>query len=848
MLATRWRRRSADMLSAVPFVWLPDQRVDHAAGFATLRGAPSRRQDEGTNRWVLVRGRFSAPTGEAELRLLVDGRYRAWLNGRQLGRGPVRSSPRFARFDRYSLQLPEDHGLLALLVHVPGIDLAWYETVKGAWQPVFGDGAVYAELSVAGRIVEIDWKILESEAWTRDTPRSGWGQDFIEQFDARRLDPEWMAPDFDDGGWPLARAMISLGGEAEVARGFGRVEPFPSLLPSGLPAPVEEVKRPSRLLYARRVEPRPDLPLDSRLYREVWGADASDRIDDPDALLSDVAYATVKTLAGSDTGLMFEFDPYHAGYPFVELDAKGGEVVEIAVAEAVPGELGRGEIGDGLRLEGHLGVSHLFHYTARPGRQRFEKFNWTAVRAMQIVVRDAPDGIGVRVGSVATHYDAHPEGEFECSDPLLTRLWQVGRHTVLQCMHDAWVDCPGREARQWVGDGVVAFDVAALAFGPSIYPLHRQFLHQAAESQRPDGLVRMFAPGDIAADALAIPDFTLLWILSLERYHRQTADLETVDRLLPAVERALHWFERHSGKEGLLCDVPEWHFIEWAHIGRDGASAAINALHIGALKATAALADASGRPRLAASCLERAEQVTAAIGESHWDDRRGLYVDSVDPRTGTQAPRASQHANALLLLFDAMPRDRISSVVSAITDVSRLKLTAAPPIVPTGVLFDPERDIVRANSFYSHFVYDGLARGGRFDWVVEHIRMSYGPMLATDTTTLWESFSPNASLCHGFSATPVYQLSKNLLGVEPLDPGYRRFRLAPQCADLEWARGIIPTPAGPISVGWNARDGQLEANVTYPQECELELPDEWAGRLIFDKPAEGARVLRFTVP
>ena len=68
-------------------------------------------------------------------------------------------------------------------------------------------------------------------------------------------------------------------------------------------------------------------------------------------------------------------------------------------------------------------------------------------------------------------------------------------------MHDGWEDCPSREQRQWLGDATVEFLVGQAAFGPSVNALNRQFLHHAAESQRPDGLTQMFAPGDHHTDA-----------------------------------------------------------------------------------------------------------------------------------------------------------------------------------------------------------------------------------------------------------------------------------------------------------------------------------------------------------
>ena len=78
------------------------------------------------------------------------------------------------------------------------------------------------------------------------------------------------------------------------------------------------------------------------------------------------------------------------------------------------------------------------------------------------------------------------------------------------------------------------------------------------------------------------------------------------------------------------------------------------------------------------------------------------------------------------------------------------------------------------------------------------MRERYGPMLARGATTLWESFEPTASLCHGFSATPTYQLSRHVLGVAPVAPGFASATLSPDLADLDHAEGIVPTPRGDV--------------------------------------------------
>ena len=195
----------------------------------------------------------------------------------------------------------------------------------------------------------------------------------------------------------------------------------------------------------------------------------------------------------------------------------------------------------------------------------------------------------------------------------------------------------------------------------------------------------------------------------------------------------------------------------------------------------------------------------------------------VDPVTGERDPRVSQHGNAACILWDIAPREQWDSMVAYMTNPQRMKFTAAPPIAPTGDPYDAEHDVVRANTFYSHFVYRALCRAGRFDHALALMRAHYGRMLARGATTLWESFEPTASLCHGFSATPVYQLSTEVLGVFPLEPGFTRFRVSPQLADLAYARGVFPTVRGDVRVAWEHRGDGIELEIGVPDGTRAQL-------------------------
>jgi hypothetical protein len=822
------------MYQRAPFIWSERQPVEPGGLFGVFLGSAPHR-DDGQNRFQLFRRRFPLPSlpAAATLALFVDGRYQLYVNGIRVGRGPARSDPHHPRVDQYEVGalLRIGENVVGVLVHVYGTDTAWYETVKGGWQPVFGDGALWCVVRFAGEGAPADlgsdaaWRTLECRAWERDTPRVNFGLGFVEVHDARLMPAGWAAPGFDDGAWDGVRILSVGGGPPDAPFGGQRVTPFPTLLRREIPHLVETPLAPERVVYAFGVAPRPDLPLQRRIYEEPRLPLPGDLIQNPDALLRPDERATlVRTGPDRDVALLLDFGRIHSGHPFVELEARGGEVVELAAAECAIGEWS-GASDNALRLDPlRAHGSHLFRYVARPGFQRFERFEWTAVRWLQLTVREAPAGLAIRhVGSLYTRYPAESRGRFECSDPRLGTLWEVGRYTLQQCMHDGWEDCPSREQRQWLGDATVEFLVAQAAFGPSVNALNRQFLQHAAESQRPDGLTQMFAPGDHRTNAILIPDWTLQWILNAEQHWLYSGDLETIGEIFPAIERALAWFERQRGPNGLLADLPHWNFIDWAAVGRHGEAATANALFVGALRASARLARALESLRAARRYEACAEAVAAALNARHWDAARGVYVDQVDPASGARDARVSQHANAALLLFGVAPPERWRSMLDYSMDPSRGVFTAAPPIVPTGGAFDPETQVVLANTFFSHFVYRALSRAGRFDRALSEIRARYGRMLDRGATTLWESFDPTASLCHGFSATPVYQLSSEVLGVLPVLPGFRRFRVAPQLADLSYAKGIFPTVLGDVDVAWERVPGGLELALGVPPGAQAEL-------------------------
>ena len=807
--------------------------IDSSRTFRSLlKDGPVQRED-GHNRYFYFRKEydFSELPLRAVAQLFADGRYKLFVNGKFLGRGPTRASAVFPRYDEYDIKpfLQKGRNAVAILALSYGVDTAWYERAANYWQCVFGDGGVHfsAKLTFAESVdtfcSDDTWRCASALAWHCDTPRIGWGLGYIEDYDAN-LEPEgWTKPGFDDAGWEHAQNLLLDGGEDDRAKGFAPIRPFPILTKSQLPMMRRDPVAPLKVLSMHHVVPDTSLPLGRRLYEEVY-----ELYDEP--MGPDVEFPLrLSTSSGRDLSLLFKFEKIHSGYPFIELEAKGGEVIEIAVAETLPGEFETEKrTANRLVRESYLDGAHLIRYKAKPGYQKFERFELTAVRYLQLVIRNAAEGVTVRsIGSTSSHYPAEVAGSFSCSDETLDRLWLMGVYTIQQCSHDAWEDCPSREQRQWLGDGVVRYPASAVSFGPAMQVLDQNFILQCAESQRADGLLQMFAPGDHKINSIIIPDYSLHWILVLRDYMENTNDLETLRRVFPTVEKVLAWFANNVADSGLLEDIPYWHFIEWADIGRTGASCAINALYVGTLKSAIETANMLGYELAARGYQYQADLVASSLNSSHWNSQRNLYVDEVNDET--QGVQVSQQANAFMIHFDIAPRHRREAMIDSMTDPQRVKLTAVAPITKGDPDFDPAVDIVKSNSFLAHFLYSALAKSNRMDLALTEIRRAFAPMLVADNHTLWESFEPTTSLCHAFSASPVYHLSRYLLGIHVAEQGSNQFKVQVQLCDLEWVNGVYPTSFGGIQVKWKRCRNRLSVTVVAPPGIigHVEAPLGW---------------------
>jgi alpha-L-rhamnosidase len=685
------------------WIWLPDA----PAGIDTL---------------MFARHVFDAH-GAQTLRISCDGRYIAWLDGVELGRGPVRSEPRDLSFDPYTVSLGEGPHVLCVLARHYGRPTLYWK--PGATQ--------HGGLFIDGVVRGVDgWRVRRAPLTPQD-PAPHEGAPDPEVIDGRAWPVAWLDAGYDDSTW---QAAVEIDGPA-----LSRERPIPQLR--------------STMLDLGTIELMPG------------GAQTLD----------------LGTITNAHVSLA--------------VSAPAGGAIEVRCGEEADGDEVLLDVRD-----------WSLRYTAAGlDDENVEAFEPIGFRYVRVCSSEAARVV------VQARERVFPRTEgafFDCSDPALVDIWRAGVRTLELCSTDAFIDCPSREQRAWLGDDYVNTLVSLVSNPDTSLVVHD--LRLGAAGQRADGLLPMVAAGDFTDRAHTIPDYSLLWVSTLARTFEHTGDVSMVGELLPVVRRILDTFESMRAPDGLLAGfkhgIEGWVFVDWAQIERGDHIAAVDTMYAMALLDAAMMVEAIGEDPTE---MRARHAATRTAFEQLWDEKRGAYLDAawLDGRRGR---RISQHTNSGAICGELVPDERIGRVLDRITDGARLVRTLTPG--DGGTLgerlnrqweqppnFDEEEDVVLAQPFFTHFVHRALVRAGRHDALVPSMRR-WDEMVSHNglVEEYWTALPGFGSRCHSWSGTPTYDLIAHVVGARPTSPGWTEFSVEPHLGPLAWAEARIPTPRGWLHV------------------------------------------------
>ncbi len=410
---------------------------------------------------------------------------------------------------------------------------------------------------------------------------------------------------------------------------------------------------------------------------------------------------------------------------------------DITLPEDCRIDIGYGEHLDDDRVRTLIGNRHFaFCYHGTQGRNRFTYyFTRIAGRYLQLHIHSK--------AAVTLHYVGMNEAVYPLSetdarlplDPLEKRIYRTSLDTLRLCVHEHYEDCPWREQALYAMDSRFQMLCGYSAFGELRQP--KASLQLLALSQREDGFLELCAPAEVP---ITIPSFSLLWIVALCDYLRQSSDTAFIREMLPVAEKILAALRFQDGLVQNPTEKPYWNFYEWSDL-MDGwhgfvypCDAALNLFYLLALQGMRALCRELGQAEQANKWQIQLDALGTRINQAFWDDDQKCYLLS------TKAHHTPELIQALAVLAGIAPdKDTL------------LAGLRARQYQPTVLL---------NNQFFRYEAL--LSDPGNLPFVRAEIKDIWGKMLQCGATSFWETekgaddFDRAGSLCHGWSAVPAY--------------------------------------------------------------------------------------------
>lgn len=383
------------------------------------------------------------------------------------------------------------------------------------------------------------------------------------------------------------------------------------------------------------------------------------------------------------------------------------------------------------------------------------------------------------------------KGSFTCSDDLLNKIWKVGAKTVHLNMQEYLWDGIKRDRLVWIGDCHPETSTASMVFGET------EVVKNSLDFVRDATPMPNWMNG--------LPSYSMWWVKIHRDFYFDSGNYEYLseqkDYIVDLMNHVL------STIDGSKTSIKRF-FVDHSSIDTPDDEPGLYAMLIIGLESGAEIL----------SILDCEKELVAKCKEAANNLRKNSFPNIKNKNT---------------------------SALTALAGIEDLNRICSKVIEPN--------DAHGISAFLGYYALISLYKNGKTKKALDYIRDFWGGMIKMGATTFWEEFDLDwmkgtsgvdvpekdgipcihvpfgkscyvglrLSLCHGWASGPTSFLSRYVLGVKPVEAGYKKIKIEPNLGDLEFACGDIPTPYGNIHVFHKNVNGKIETQYELPYGVEI---------------------------
>jgi alpha-L-rhamnosidase len=749
----------------------------------------------------------------AMLYITADESYRLWINGKYITRGPARGYQSHWPYDQVDVAafLIPGWNIIAVEVYNPGVSTYKYLSQGSAGFICAGD---FGEVTI---LSDATWLSRYDKAHKRDTALYSRQLNFQEHVDAREDNRAWI-----DSPEPPTRSREGwLTPEESV---FGSM-PWHSLEERGIPQLRELPRTPGKIVSRASG----NLAADYRQWRNIvqglhqafenlpWLPENNGRLEHGS---SQITFSPAGK--GRFSAAVLDMGETVVGPAIVKVQGgKAGTILDLFFCEAL-----NHDISPVIPFPALCEASMANRLILAEGNTNFDFYQILGFRYITLVAEESVEPLSIELQVIDTGYPYTLVGKFQCSDDNFNKIWSICRRTEQVCSLDAYVDTPWREQAQWWGDARIQFWNTMAMDGDT--RLLKRGIRSLAGQKVPNGLTYGHAP--TMAHICILPDFSLVWLITIFDYYYQTKDLTLFEEQLPRIREVLSYFRNEAPRQkGLLANDPRyWLFLDWSTIEKSGAPVLYNMWYILALRTFTQLLDLSGNSRESQAAAEEALEIQQNLERMAFDPEKGLFCDGLDT-TGQPSSKYSVQSQVFAMVLGLKPEYHSTMIEQRVLPFLR----------------GEQLDEAIPSAFWTSYVLTIARQKGYCQEALDFIRRMWTPMIPLGTTLeVFDSDTPFTtkveafvtrrgftSVSHAWSAHPLFHLMNILGGVVQETAGWEQIVFNPYFApELDRVMVTTPSPQGLIESSWQRQDGGIAVRLKLPKgvTARIEIPGHQA--------------------
>ena len=437
-------------------------------------------------------------------------------------------------------------------------------------------------------------------------------------------------------------------------------------------------------------------------------------------------YKPAKSLGNN----LYDLGRETAGYLYIKIKSVKSEKITVSYGE---------HIADGSvrRIIGNRDFS--LDFCTEQGEYEFTQyFVRIACRYLKVEATDSVEILDIGLQQylypvTEKHFDIHGVDK---------KIYDTCVRTLRLCMNHHYEDCPWREQALYILDSRNQMLCGYYVFDETDF--QRENILFMSKGVRDDGFFELTFP---AINTPSIPFFSIMYPVMLREYIEHTGDVTILGDVMEKIVTVMTNTSKRIDKSGLIpaFENPYWNFYEWAD-GSDGMCEKysstdkegkyhliLNCAFVYAGKSYKKLCEIYG-----IECDIDFDSLKQQINRKFFNKNNGLFANTL------RMDNYSQLGNAFAVII-GLGDERTNDAIKH------------------------NKNLIPATLSMSSYIYDALLTRDydeAKEYILSDIREKYGYMLDCGATSFWETiegqkdFDGAGSLCHGWSAMPVYYYNK----------------------------------------------------------------------------------------